>query len=80
MSKRLVLIGTAVMTTVLALVVLWQFRSVVIYVLISLMLAATVRPIAQSATRRKFVPRLLLTLLYVVSLGVFVFFTFLLGQ
>ena len=80
MTKRLVLIGTAVMTTLLALVVLWQFRSVVIYVLISLMLAATVRPIAQSATRRKLVPRLLLTLLYLVSLGIFGLFVFLLGQ
>jgi putative permease len=80
MTKRLLLIGTAVMTTLLALVVLWQFRSVVIYVLISLVLAATVRPIAQSETRRKFVTRLLLTLLYLVSLGIFGLFMFLLGQ
>ena len=45
MTKQVVVIGTAVMTTLLALVVLWQFRIVVIYVLISLALAATVRPI-----------------------------------
>ena len=47
MTKRLLVIGTAVMTTLLALVALWQFRIVVIYVLISLVLAATVRPIVQ---------------------------------
>ena len=33
------------MTTLLALVVLWQFRIVVVYVLISLALAAAVRPL-----------------------------------
>ena len=43
MTKQLVVIGTAVMTTLLALVTLWQFRIVVVYVLISLALAATVR-------------------------------------
>ena len=63
MTKQLVVIGTAVMTTLLALVVLWQFRIVVIYVLISLALAATVRPIARSGSRRSFVTRLLLILL-----------------
>ena len=45
MTKQLVVFGTAVMTTLLALVVLWQFRIVVFYVLISLALAATVRPL-----------------------------------
>src|SRR5690349_6173760 len=80
MTKRLLVIGAAVMTTLLALVVLWQFRSVVIYVLISLVLAATVRPIAQSESGLKFVPRLLLTLLYLVGLGIFGFFMFLLGE
>ena len=71
MTKQLVVIGTAVMTTLLALVALWQFRIVVIYVLISLALAATVRPMARSESRRSFVTRLLLILLYLVSLGVF---------
>ena len=40
MNKRVLVIATAVMTTLLALVAVWQFRSVVIYVLISLALAA----------------------------------------
>ncbi len=82
MTKRLLVIGTAVMTTLLALVALWQIRVVVIYVLISLVLAATVRPIAsiKSESRRMFVTRLLLILLYLVSLGIFGFLVFLVGR
>src|SRR5688572_5160672 len=71
MTKQLFMIGTAVMTTLLALLLLWQFRVVVIYVLISLALAATVRTIARSETRRSFVTSLLLVLLYLVSIGIF---------
>ncbi len=80
MTKQILVIGTAVMTTLLALVALWQFRSVVIYVLISLVLAATVRPIAHSNSRRKFVTRLLLILLYLVSLGILGLLIFLVGR
>ena len=80
MTKRLLMIGIAVMTTLLALVVLWQFRIVVIYVLISLAVAATVRPIARSETRRSFATRLLLILLYVVSLAIFGLLIFLVGR
>src|ERR1041385_2684016 len=80
MTKRLVVIGTAVMTTLLALVALWQFRIVVIYVLISLALAATVRPIARSETRRSLPTRLLLILLYVVSIGIFGLLIFLVAR
>ena len=54
MMKQLVKIGTAVMTTLLALVVLWQFRIVVLYVLISLMLAAALRPLANRLVGRGF--------------------------
>lgn len=80
MTKQIVVIGTAVMTTLLALVALWQFRIVVIYVLISLALAATVRPIARSESRRNLVTRLLLILLYVVSIGIFGLLIFLVGR
>jgi hypothetical protein len=59
MTRQLVIIGTAVMTTLLALVALWQFRIVVIYVLISLVLAVTIPPIARSESRRNLVTRLL---------------------
>ena len=80
MTRRLLVIGTAVMTTLLALVALWQFRIVVIYVLISLALAATVRPIARSQSRRNLVTRLLLILLYLLSLGIFGLLIFLVGR
>ena len=80
MTKQLVVIGTAVMTTLLALMVLWQFRIVVIYVLISLGLAATVRPIARSDSRHNFMTRLLLILLYVVSIGILGLLIFLVGR
>jgi hypothetical protein len=45
MTKKLVGMGIAVLTTLLALVVLWELRIVVIYVLISLMFAAAIRPL-----------------------------------
>jgi len=80
MTKRLLVIGAAVMTTLLALVVLWQFRIVVIYVLISLTLAATARPIARSEVKRSLVIRLLFILLYLVSLGIFGLLIFLVGR
>ena len=80
MTKQLVVFGTAVMTTLLALVVLWQFRIVVVYVLISLALAATVRPLGKGWSERSFVTRLALILLYLVGLGSFIFLIFLVGR
>jgi putative permease len=80
MTRQLVVIGTAVMTTLLALVVLWQFRIVVIYILISLALAATVRPVARSKSRHNFATRLLLILLYAVSIGLFGLLIFIVGR
>ncbi len=80
MTKQLVVIGTAVLTTVLAVVALWQFRIVVVYVLISLALAATVRPMARSESRRNFRTRFLSILLYVVSLGIVGLLIFLVGK
>ena len=80
MTKQLVVFGAAVMTTLLALVVLWQFRIAVVYVLVSLALAATVRPLVKGWSRRTFVTRLALILLYLVSLGGFSFLIFLVGR
>ncbi|MDO9301336.1 MAG: AI-2E family transporter [Anaerolineales bacterium] len=80
MIKQLVVIGTAVMTTLLALVALWQFRIVVVYVLISLALAATVRPFVIDWAKRGLVLRLALIFLYIVSLGSFGFLIFLVGR
>jgi predicted PurR-regulated permease PerM len=80
MTKQIVIFGTAVMTTLLALVLLWQFRIVVIYLLISLALAATVRPFFKNWSKRHLVTRLGLLLLYLVSLGSFGFLLFLVGK
>ncbi len=68
MTKQLVRFGAAVMTTLLALVVLWQFRVVAIYVLISLMLAAALRPLAYRLVGRRLVVRIVWVLLYLVIL------------
>lgn len=78
--KQLVVIGTAVMTTLLAFVVLWQFRTVVVYVLISLALAATVRPFVKDLTRRGLVMRVVLIFLYTVGLVGFGFLIFYVGR
>jgi len=77
MTKQLVGFGTAVMTTLLALVVLWQFRIVVVYVLISLTLAAALRPLVNRLVGRGFVVRVAWILLYLVALGSFGFLLFL---
>jgi len=80
MTKQLVRFGTAVMTALLALVVLWQFRMVVVYVLISLMLAAALRPLVNRLVGRGFVVRVAWILLYLVALGSFCFLLFLTGE
>lgn len=80
MTKQLLVIGTAIMTTLLALVVVWQFRIVLIYVLISLALAATIRPIARRKSRHNFVTRLLIILLYVGRLVIAALLIFFVGR
>lgn len=80
MTKQLVGFGTAVMTTLLALVVLWQFRIAVVYVLISLTLAAALRPLVNRLVGRGFVVRVAWILLYLVALVSFGFLLFLTGE
>lgn len=80
MTKQLVIFGTAVMTTLLALVVLREFRIVVFYVLISLALAATVRPLFNRLVPRGFVARMSWILLYLIALSGFGFLLFLTGR
>ncbi len=80
MTKQLLQFGTAVMTTLLALAVLWQFRIVVVYVLISLALAAALRPLAKRVVRGGFVARTAWILLYVVALGSLGFLLFRTGE
>jgi putative permease len=79
MTKRIALIGAAVLTTVLALIILWQFHEAVIYVLISLAVAATLRPLIQRLNGRKITIRLIWIIAYIAVLGGIVtllFYTF----
>ena len=71
MTRHLVRFGLAVMVTLLALVVLWQFRIVVIYVLISLIIAAALRPLVNRLVGKHFLVRMAWILLYLVVLGCF---------
>ena len=80
MTKQLITVGLAVMTTLLALVVLWEFRIVVVYVLISLTLAAALRPLVKRLAKRGFVMRVAWILLYLAVLGSFGFLFFLTGE
>lgn len=80
MTKHLVRIGLGVMVTLLALVVLWQFRTVVIYVLISLVLGAALRPLVNRLVGRGWLIRLAWILLYLVVLVGFGFLIFMTGR
>jgi predicted PurR-regulated permease PerM len=59
------------MTTLLALLLLWQFRTAVVYVLISLALAAAVRPLVKRRAGRVLVMRLAVILLSLMALASF---------
>ena len=80
MTKQLVIFGVAIMTTLLALVAVWQFRMVIIYVFISLALAAAVRPFVNHWVRRGFWARIFWVILYVIGLGTFSLLFFLVGK
>jgi putative permease len=73
MTKQIVWLGTAVMTTLLALALLWQFRLVVVYVLLSLALAAALRPLFKRPAGQPLAARLALLLFYLAALGGFIF-------
>lgn len=73
MTRRLLVIGMAVMVTALGVLLLWQFRLVIVYVLFSLALAAAVRPLVKRLTGRGRARRLSLILLYLLILGGFSF-------
>ncbi len=79
-AKQLAGFGTAVMVTLLALAVLWQFRIVVVYVLVSLALAAAVRPLVKRLEGRRFVVRGAWILLYLVALAGFGYLVFRTGE
>ena len=80
MTKQLAGFAAAIMTTLLALVVLWQFRIVVAYVLISLTFAAALRPLANRLVGRGRLMRVAWILVYLVALASFGFLLLLTGK
>jgi len=80
MTKQLVRFAAAVMITLLALIVLWQFHVAVVYVLISLTLAAALRPLANRLMGQGIFVRVAWILLYLVALGGLGCLLFLTGQ
>jgi len=77
MSKNLVRISVAVLTTILVLLVLWQFRTAVVYVLLSLMLAASIRPLFSRLGGKRLIERLVWIFAYIFVAGSLVFLFFL---
>ncbi|GIK55524.1 MAG: hypothetical protein BroJett015_11870 [Chloroflexota bacterium] len=61
--------GTAVMVTVVALALLWQFRQVALYVLLSLALAAALRPLVNRPAGQPLATRLVWILFYLITLS-----------
>ena len=80
MTRKLIGIGIAVLTTLLALVVLWELRIVVVYVLISLMLAAAMRPLIRRISGKGLIVRLAWILLYLFVLGGFFLLIYFTGK
>ena len=80
MTRRIAMIGAAVLTTALVVVLMWQFRIVFAYVLISLMLAAALRPLVIRLTGKKIIFKILWILLYVSVFAGFGYGIFLVSQ
>ncbi len=71
MTKNLVRFAAGVLTTLLALILLWQFRLIIVYVLLSLMLAAALRPLVNRLVGARVMGRIAWILLILLSLGGF---------
>ncbi len=80
MLKRIALVGAAVLTTLLALLLLWQFRIVVIYVMVSLALAAALRPLVSRLVAGRRLVRAAWMVLYLAGLISFGALLFLTGE
>jgi predicted PurR-regulated permease PerM len=79
-TKRVLIIALGIMTTLLGLVALWQFRVVLVYVLLSLVIAATFRPISKSESRQNLWTRFLLVMQYLAALVVVGLLLFIVGR
>lgn len=66
MIKNVVRVGLAVLTTIMAIVIFWQFRTAVVYVLISLILAASIRPLFTKLIGKRIIIRILWIFIYLI--------------
>jgi predicted PurR-regulated permease PerM len=66
MIKNVVRVGLAVLTTIMAVVIFWQFRTAVVYVLISLILAASIRPLFTRLIGKRITIRIIWILIYLI--------------
>lgn len=66
MIKNVIRVGLAVLTTIMAIVIFWRFRTAVIYVLISLILAASIRPLFTRLIGKKSIIRIIWILFYLI--------------
>jgi predicted PurR-regulated permease PerM len=80
MTKRILIIAIGVMSTLLALATLWQFRTVVIYVLIALLIASAFRRAPGNSPLRPRLVRIQLVLTYVGSIGLSILLVLLAGR
>lgn len=80
MTKKLIGTGLAVIAALLMLVVLWQLRVVVIYVLISLLVSSALRPLIKRLSGLSSLRQLSWILLYVLGLAGFIFLIFASGK
>ncbi len=76
MTKKIITFGLAVMITLLALLILWQFRQVMVYVLISVTIAATIRPLLSHLRRKRVLARISWILIYLLVISGFGFLFF----
>lgn len=80
MTKRILVIAVGVMSTLLALATLWQFRIVVVYLLLSLLIASTFRSAPGNATIRPRWARVQLVLSYLGSIALLLILIILAGR
>lgn len=80
MSRNIVRIVLAIMTTLLVLVIFWQFRLAIIYVFISLTLAAVVRPLSTRLIGKRLIWRILWNIIYVAISLMFLYLLFIIAK
>ena len=77
MTKKLFKIAFAVMTTLLIVILLWEFRIAVAYLLISVTIAAALRPLVKRLDGKSLLIKISWILLYLVILAIVGFLIFL---